>query len=161
MNSLRRIIRKLLHRRRLYAEMQAELAHHHALSGENGNPIGLGNLTAVQESAFDLWRFNLIENAWRDLLFALRNLRRRPAYAVTAAGSLALGIGVCTAMFTILNAVALRPLPYANPQQLFWITEVLKANSTDEVTLTPDFLDWRNGNHTFQSVAATTNRRGV
>ena len=154
MTFLRRNIRKLLRRRRLWAEMEAELAHHRALSKENGNPIGLGNVTVVQESAADLWRFNFIENAWRDLLFALRSLRRYPAYAVTAAGSLALGIGVCTAMFAILNAVALRPLPYTNPQQLVWITEVLKANSTDEVTLTPDFLDWRDGNRTFQSLAA-------
>ncbi|MGA8029265.1 MAG: ABC transporter permease [Bryobacteraceae bacterium] len=94
------------------------------------------------------------ESACRDALFALRGLRRNPAFALTSVISLALGIGVSTAMFTVLNAVAIRPLPYPKPEQLVWITEVLKANSTDEITLTPDFLDWRSGNHTFQSMAA-------
>lgn len=84
MISLRRAIRKLLRRRRLWAEMEAELAHHRELSKEKGNPIGVGNVTIIKESTLDLWRFNLVENAWRDLLFALRNLRRHPAYAVTA-----------------------------------------------------------------------------
>lgn len=154
MTSLRRAVRKLMRRRRLHAEMEAELAYHRELSKENGNPICLGNVTVIKEAALDLWRFTLIENAWRDFLFAARALRRNPAYTATAVGSLALGIGVCTAMFTILNAVALRPLPYTHPQQLVWISQVLKANSTDEVTLTPDFLDWRAGNRTFQSMAA-------
>ena len=154
MTSLGRTLRKLLRRRRLHAEMEAELAHHRELSRENGNPIGLGNVTAAKESTLDLWRFTLLENAWRDIRHAFRSLRRRPAYTITAVGSLALGIGVCTAMFTVLNAVALRPLPYANPQQLVWVTQVLKANNTDEITFTPDFLDWRAGNRTFQSMAA-------
>jgi predicted permease len=57
-------------------------------------------------------------------------------------------------MFTILNAVALRPLPYPNPEKLVWVTQVLKANSTDEVTFTPDFIDWRSGNRTFERMAA-------
>ncbi len=154
MNFLWHHFRKLRRRRRLQAELEAELAHHRELSQENGNSIGLGNVTAVKESVLDLWRFTLLENAWRDLVFALRSLRRTPAYTVTAAGSLALGISVCTALFTILNAVALRPLPYPHPQQLVWITQVLKANSTDEVTFTADFLDWRAGNRTFQGMAA-------
>jgi hypothetical protein len=70
MTFLRRTVRKLLRRRRLHAEIDAELALHRELSRENGNPIGLGNATAIKESALDLWRFTLIENTWRDLLFA-------------------------------------------------------------------------------------------
>ena len=151
MNFLWHTIRKLRRRRRLQAEMEAELAHHRELSRENGNPIHLGNVTAVKESVLDLWRFTFIENAWRDSVFAFRGLRRTPAYTVTAAGSLALGLGVCTALFTVLNAVALCPLSYAHPQQLVWITQVLKANNTDEVTFTADFLDWRAGNRAFQA----------
>jgi predicted permease len=57
-------------------------------------------------------------------------------------------------MFTVLNVAALRPLPYTNSQKLVWVTQIIKANSTDEVTFTPDFLDWRANNHTFQSMAA-------
>ena len=87
-------------------------------------------------------------------MLALRRLRKNLAYSVTSIGSIALGIGVCTAMFTILNAVALRPLPYANPEKLVWVTQILKANSTDEVTFTPDFLDLRAHNRAFESMAA-------
>ena len=154
MKFLRRTIRKLILRRRLHEDLEAELEYHRELSKEHGNRIGLGNLTVVMESILDERRFNLLENAWRDGLLALRRLRKNPAYAFTAIGSIALGIGVCTAMFTILNAVSLRPLPYADSGKLVWITQVLKANSTDEVTFTPDFLDWRSGNHTFESLAA-------
>jgi predicted permease len=154
MRSVRRGIRKLILRRRLHEELEAELAHHRELSKQNENSIGLGNPAIVTERILDERRFNLLENAWRDGLVALRRLRKNPAYALTATGSIALGIGVCTAMFTILNAVSLRPLPYANSDKLVWITQVLKANSTDEVTFTPDFLDWRSSNRTFESLAA-------
>jgi hypothetical protein len=154
MISLCRTFRKLLRRWRLHAEIEAELAHHRELSKESGNPVGLGSVSAVTEESLDLWRFALVENAWRDLLFALRGLHRNPVYAATVISSLALGISVSTAMFTIFNAVALRPLPYADSQKLVWVTQVLKANSTDEVTFTPDFLDWRTGNRTFQGMAA-------
>jgi putative ABC transport system permease protein len=154
MISPHRTLLKLFRRRRLHADLEAELAHHRELTREHGNAAGLGNTTAVKESALDLWRFTLLENAWRDLLFAARGLRRNPAFTITAVLSLALGIGVSTAMFTVLNAVAIRPLPYSNPEQLVWITQVLKANSTDEITLTPDFLDWRIANRTFEGMAA-------
>ena len=118
MISLHRTLLKLLRRRRLRADLEAELAHHRELTREHGNAAGLGNTTAVKESALDLWRFTLLENAWRDLRFAARGLRRNRAFTITAVLSLALGIGVSTAMFTVLNAVAIRPLPYSNPEQL-------------------------------------------
>jgi hypothetical protein len=129
MRSVRRAIRKLILRRRLHEELEAELAHHRELSKQNKNPIGLGNPTIVTESILDERRFNLLENAWRDGLLALRRLRKSLAYALTAIGSIALGIGVSTAIFAILNAVALRPLPYANSEKLVWVTQVLKLTA--------------------------------
>jgi putative ABC transport system permease protein len=152
--NLRRTIRKLILRHGLREEIAAELAHHRELSKQHGNPIGLGNSTILQEDILDERRFHLLENTWRDQVHALRRLRKNLAYSLTAIGSIALGIGVCTAMFTILNAVALRPLPYANSEKLVWVTQILKANSTDEVTFTPDFLDWRSHNRTFEGMAA-------
>lgn len=152
MIAVRRTLLKLFRRHRLYADLETELAYHRELAREHGNSIGLGNTTVIKESALELWRFSLLENAWRDLLFAVRGLARNPAFTVTAVVSLALGIGVGTAIFAVLNAVAIRPLPYPGAEQLVWITEVLKSNSTDEITLTPDFLDWRTSNHTFQGM---------
>lgn len=77
-----------------------------------------------------------------------------PGFAIAAGLLLALGIGVTTAIFAVLNAVALRPLPYADPSRLVWITQVLRGSSTDELTITADFLDWRRLNHNFTHLAA-------
>ncbi|HEX5430671.1 MAG TPA: ABC transporter permease, partial [Bryobacteraceae bacterium] len=92
-------------------------------------------------------------------------LRRRPAFTIAAGLSLALGIGVTTAIFTILNAAVLRPLPYKGPDRLIWMTTILKKNSTDEVTLTAHFLEWRLQNRSFTDLAGfnyqTRNLTGV
>jgi putative ABC transport system permease protein len=91
---------------------------------------------------------------FHDFARGARFLRRRPGFTIAAALSLALGIGATTSVFTVLNAVALRPLPYADSAQLVWITQLLRMNSTDEVTITPDFLDWRRLNRKFTNLAA-------
>jgi putative ABC transport system permease protein len=122
MTTLRRFVLKILRRRRLEADLEMELSFHRQMALEHRNQIGLGNATAIKESAFDLWRFNLLENLWRDITFSARRLRKSPGYTISAAGSLALGIGITTAMFTLLNAVVFRPLPYGNPQRLVWLT---------------------------------------
>jgi hypothetical protein len=70
MIGLRRTLLKLFRRRRLYADLETELAYHRELAREHGNSIGLSNTTVIKESALDLWRFSLLENAGRDLLFA-------------------------------------------------------------------------------------------
>ncbi len=90
----------------------------------------------------------------QDLLYAVRILLRRPGFTLAAILSLALGIGATTAIFSIVNAVALRPLPYVEPDRLVWMTTLLHGSSTDEVTFTPHFLEWRRQNRTFDSLAA-------
>ena len=90
---------------------------------------------------------------FQDLKSGIRMLAKNPGFTIAAGLSLALGIGVTTAIFTVLNAVALRPLPYRDAERLLWMTQILKKNSTDEVTLTEHFIEWRRQNQTFTDLA--------
>ena len=98
---IRRLFLKLFRRRRLQQDLEAELAFHREMSAVGGNPIPLGNAGVIKEQAFDLWRFNAVENFWRDLVYAGCALRRSPGFVLTALLSLGLGIGVNTAMFSL------------------------------------------------------------
>lgn len=89
-----------------------------------------------------------------DLTYGARALARRPGFTLAAGLSLALGIGATTAVFTVLNAVALRPLPYVQGDRLVWMTQLVKANTTDDITITSDFLEWRRQNGSFTDLAA-------
>ncbi len=71
------------------------------MAAAHGNPVGLGHTTRLTEDALDLWRFARVENLWRDLVYAVRGLRRSPAFVATAVLSLGLGIGVNTAVFSL------------------------------------------------------------
>lgn len=115
---MRRLLLKLIRRKRLQQDLAAELAFHAEMSGEHDNAIRLGNVSLIKEQAFDVWRFNLLENLWRDLIYGVRGLRRSPALLVCALLSLGLGIGANTSIFELLDALRLRPLPVENPNEL-------------------------------------------
>jgi hypothetical protein len=84
MSVFRRILLKISRRRRLEAELEAELAFHRDQARAHNNKIGLGHVARIQEEARDIWRFTLIEDFGRDLSYAVRSLFRTPAFAVTA-----------------------------------------------------------------------------
>ena len=87
----------------------------------------------------------------QDVRYGLRGLRRSPGFAIVAVLTLALGIGANTAIFSIIYAVLLRPLPYQQPGQLVRLYETEAAPGNYPFT-GPDFLDWKTQNHTFQDM---------
>ena len=90
---------------------------------------------------------------WQDARYALRTLRKNPGFTAIAVFTLALGIGANSAIFSVVNAVLVRPLPYPQPQQLMLLGETsLQGNSSVSY---PNFLDWKAGSHVFESMAAS------
>ena len=88
-----------------------------------------------------------------DLRFALRQLRKSPGFTIIAVLTLALGIGANTAIFSVVNAVLLRPLPYPQPERLVYLNEVI--NGTNTSIALPDYVDWRRDSASFQHLALT------
>src|SRR3954471_19205704 len=86
--------------------------------------------------------------------YALRQLIKSPGFAITALLTLALGIGACTAMFSIVNAVLLRPLPFKEPGRLVWIENVGTSGLSARTTRVDTFKAWREENTSFESLAA-------
>lgn len=90
----------------------------------------------------------------QDVQYGLRGLRRSPGFTLVAILTLALGIGANTAIFSIIYAVLLRPLPYQQPGQLVRLYETESQPGNYPFT-GPDFLDWKTQNHTFQDMTLT------
>src|SRR5580704_18876810 len=99
----------------------------------------------------------------KDFLFAVRTLRKSPVFTVTAVVTIALGIGAGTAIFSVTNAVLLRPLPYRDPNRLVIACgDMLKRNVKDFPLSNVDYLDIHNQAHsTFRDFAALQTFRGT
>jgi putative ABC transport system permease protein len=116
-----------------------------------------GNVTGVKEETREVWSFVWLEQLLADIRFGLRMLRKNPGFTAVAALTLALGIGANTAVFSVVYAVLLRPLPYEDPASLVVLNETTPKVGTVSVSY-PNFLDWRDQSHAFSQVAAV---RGV
>jgi len=114
-----------------------------------------GNVTALRERQREQRGFLSPTEWWRDVRFALRMLAKRPALNVAMVLALALGIGANTTVFSIVDAVLLRPLPFPHPQQL---TDVQSSDTghqfEDSDVSYPDFFDWRAQNHSFSHLVS-------
>ncbi len=92
-----------------------------------------------------------------DLLYALRMLRTQRAFTIVAALTLAVGIGATSALFSVVDAVLLRPLPYRDPDRVVRLISI-RANGEPGGISYPDFLDWQARNRTFERMAVYTSR---
>src|SRR5687768_9224365 len=89
----------------------------------------------------------------RDIRYGLRGLLKRPGFTIVALLALALGIGANTAIFSLVNAVVLQPLPYHEPDQLVWAWGNFPGGNRASVS-PADYLDFRNQNKTFEQLGA-------
>src|SRR3712207_4972984 len=88
----------------------------------------------------------------QDLRYGLRRLSKSRGFTLVAVGALALGIGANTAIFSVVNAVLLRPLPYPQPEQLVLLRERTSTFPSGSVSY-PNYLDWREGQRSFTDLA--------
>ncbi|PWU01693.1 MAG: ABC transporter permease [Terriglobia bacterium] len=93
-----------------------------------------------------------------DLRLTFRQIRKNPSFAVTVIGTLALGIGATTAIFSLVNAILLRPLPFPHPERLVWLQQADHTPGTPpdtpEALSYPDYFDWRAQSRSFEGIAS-------
>ena len=155
-------LRGLLHRRRIGDEIAEELRDHvereiDAYRSRGATPDearrlalrNLGGLTQTIESTRAV-RATWLDTVWRDLRYGARLWRRSPRFTITALTVLVLGIGSTTAIFSIAYAVLVRPLPYANPDRLVFMSEHENGG-----TAWPNFEDWQRRATSFESLASS------
>jgi len=169
MNSFFRKLRWLAQRRDKEAELREELRFH--LDEEAGQRqedgvaadearfaarCELGNLTLVEEDTRTAWGWTWLEEITQDLRYGLRLLRKSPGFTAVAVLTLALGIGANTAIFSVVNAVLLKSLPFKDPEQLVmvWNRAAAAAGGDRTPLAVADLLDWRAQNRSFADIAA-------
>ncbi len=168
MNALVRWLRKtaLLFRRRDFDhDLQEEMAFHREQTAKEFEAAGIppeaaryaamrqfGNATLLQERSREVVQFRA-ETVVQDLRFAFRQLRRSPGLALTAILVLALGIGASTAIFAFVDAVLIRPLPYADPNRLVDVDESEAVFPRSNLSRA-DYEDWKRLNITLKSLEA-------
>jgi len=158
----------ILHRRRLERDLDEEVAFHLAMREADYAREGLapdsardaarrrfGNVTHVKEQTHDMWTFAGFENLRQDARFAGRTLRKSPGFAIVAIAALAVGIGGNTAIFSMVDAMRTRAMPYAHSDRLVELWgNVMRAQVERRGASYPDFLDWRAQSKSFDDMAA-------
>src|SRR5882724_1500910 len=147
-------------RRQREQELDEELGNHLRMAardreerGESAQDAGvsarreLGNVGLVKETTRKMWGFGLLETFWQDLRFGARLLMKQPGFSTAAILALALGIGANTAVFSVINAVLIRPLALRQPDRLVTVWETNVQRGEDRGDSGPgNFTDWKNRN---------------
>jgi len=160
-------LRSMLRRNRLDQDLDEELRSHLEMRAADNLAAGMppeqaryeaqkrfGNTTLLKQDAREVDIVRWLDEAARDFRHALRMLQRSPGFTTVAVLTLALGIGANTAIFSVIDAVLLRPLPYHEPDQLVMVWENNSQHPNPHNTVSPpNFLDWQNRNTVFSSMA--------
>jgi putative ABC transport system permease protein len=158
----------LVRRRRLERDLENEVAFHLAMreadlrAGGVPDPAAremarrrFGNVTYLKEQTRDMWLFPSLESIAQDVRFALRTLRKTPGFTIVAVVALAIGIGGNTAIFSLVDAVRARALPYQEPERLVQLWgNVQRARVERRGTSYPDYADWHAQATSFEEMAA-------
>jgi predicted permease len=111
-----------------------------------------GNIALIEDVTREAWGWVWLERLGHDLKYALRQLRRSPVFTLTVIATLTLGLGATAAMFTVVDRVLLRPLPYEESRQLVTISEAGKKGVTGGTPFL-DLRQWKQRSHTLQEIA--------
>ena len=136
-------LRALMRRRRFNRDLDDELAFHLAMRAAQLETTGLdaraaqtaarrqfGHVTAMRDQMRDLWQFPAWESLWRDVRYGIRMLRRSPTFTLVVVLTIALGVGANTAVFSVVNAVLLRPLPFKHADRLVRFYSIVHGTPT-------------------------------
>jgi putative ABC transport system permease protein len=153
-------------RKRMLNELDEDIQEHIARETQDNLDRGMspeearyaamrkfGNVMQVKEEARDVWSLLWLEQLLEDMRFGLRLLRKNPGFTLVAILTLALGIGANAAVFSVVYAVLLRPLPYKDPSSLLVLHETTPKVGDVSVSF-PNFIDWRAASRTFRQMAA-------
>ncbi len=168
LNKLRMRLRAIFFKPKMEEELDEEVRFHLERECEENIARGMrpedarlaairnfGGVERVKEESRDERGIRLLEEVWQDLRYGARMLLNRPGFTAVAVVTLALGIGANSAIFSVINALLLRQLPYSDADKLVqvWETDVKRGDNTMTASY-PNFVDWRDQNHVFEQIAA-------
>ena len=166
-------LRSLFLRKQVEEEMSEELRFHfdqqvakYVASGlsreeaERRARLAMGGEDKIKEDVRKARGIGFIETSLQDLHYGVRMMRKNPSFTVVAILTLALGMGATTAIFSVVDALLLRPLPYGDPASLVVVWEnSIKHGHPHNVVAPANFLDWQRQNSVFESMAAMADTR--
>jgi hypothetical protein len=113
-----------------------------------------GNVTRIEERSREAWQWPTLESVLSNINFSFRQFRKSPGFTSVVIIILALGIGANTTVFSIVDAVVLRPLPYLQPQRLVEVKASQEEHFESSDVSYPDFFDWQIQNHSFDHLVS-------